>query len=71
MRTRGSQPLVKYLLAENVLTILAVAIYEEKIGKRKVAYVARKYGLTWEEAFKKLTLESPPLRSHQLLRRLG
>lgn len=28
--------------------------------KRKIAYVARKYGLTWEEAFKKLTNESPP-----------
>jgi hypothetical protein len=28
--------------------------------KRKVAYVARKYGLTWEEAFKRLTQESPP-----------
>jgi hypothetical protein len=31
--------------------------------KRKVAYVARKYGLTWEEAFKKLTLESPPFEN--------
>lgn len=28
--------------------------------KRKIAYVARKYGLTWDEAFKKLTRESPP-----------
>lgn len=28
--------------------------------KRKIAYVARKYGLTWDEAFKKLTSESPP-----------
>ncbi len=27
---------------------------------RKVAYVARKYGLTWEEAFQRLTLGQPP-----------
>lgn len=27
---------------------------------RKVAYVARKYGLTWEEAFQQLTQGQPP-----------
>ena len=28
--------------------------------KRKIAYVARKYGLTFEEAFVRLQTESPP-----------
>lgn len=28
--------------------------------RRKVAYVARKYGLTWEEAFQRLTVEPSP-----------
>jgi hypothetical protein len=31
--------------------------------KRKIAYVARKYGLSWEEAFKRLTVESPPFEN--------
>jgi hypothetical protein len=35
--------------------------------KRKIAYVARKYGLTWDEAFKKLTQEPSPFEGLEVV----